>query len=98
MPVVTETSPNRPIKQPPMVPLPTIAFAGYVLSPLLLVVGGFLAWVNADKNYHWIITQTLIGKALFLIGALWFTTSVILTGVRRIVDSYARILQQGQRP
>lgn len=94
---MTEPTPSVPERR---ILLPRFVEAGYWISPFLLLIGGFLVLVmmrffaDGRQTPEFAIFQTWLGIILLATGALWLTTSVIVTCVRSIVESAVRELRR----
>ena len=79
------------------VQLPGVAGFFFGASPFLLLIGGFLARVNAHLSFDWAVTMTLIGSVAFGVGAAMLSIAVILAGVRSIAQQQVDILLRERR-
>jgi len=88
---------NTPV-QPPVpsadthIGAPGITTALFVVTPFLILFGGFLHWVNLGKTFDWAIFQTMLGTALFWVGVAGFLTAVLLAGVRAMLQRQTDVL------
>jgi len=71
---------------------PGITAALFIVTPFLMLFGGFLHWVNLGKAFDWAIFQTMLGTALFWIGVAGFLTAVLLAGVRAMLQRQTDVL------
>ena len=87
---------NQPTS-PSRIHLPT--FAAWLMgsSPFLLLFGGFLAQVNADRDVDWAIFQTMLGTAIFWIGVTALMSGLVLVGVRSIAQQQLDLLRAERR-
>ncbi|CAN5413002.1 hypothetical protein BH10ACT7_BH10ACT7_08550 [soil metagenome] len=77
--------------------LPGVAGFFFGASPFLLLIGGFLARVQAHLTIDWAVTMTLIGTVGFFVGVGMLSIAVILVGVRSIAQQQVDILLRANR-
>ena len=58
----------------------------------MLLLGGFLAQVNASVTASYGVFQTQLGSAIFLVGIAFLVTAIVLVGVRSVAQQQLDIL------
>ena len=70
-----------------------IASTLFVIAPILILFGGFLALVHGGGERDFEIFQTKLGTAAFWIGMTFMITGFILVGVRAIAQQQLDVLR-----
>jgi len=86
---------NPPVQrnsEPARIKTPGVASVFFVISPFMLLLGGFLAQVNASVTASYGVFQTQLGSAIFLVGIAFLVTAIVLVGVRSVAQQQLDIL------
>jgi hypothetical protein len=67
-----------------------------MVSPFMLLIGGFLVQVTAGRTQDWAIFQSALGTAIFWVAVAFLMTATILVGVRSIAQQQLDILLQSK--
>jgi len=72
--------------------LPSSVAGYFIAGPFFIVLGTFVAGVNINEQYDWVIYPTMIGVAILALGLAMLTTAFVLVGNRQIAQQQTDVL------
>ena len=85
---------NSQPSESPRVLLPGVAVLLFVVGPLAMAIGGYLAFENASITADCAASLTLLGFVIFGVGVVALMSALILEGVRSVAQQQLHLLRK----